>query len=105
MLIDDRSIGKYPKGIFGLRIIEAKCKKPKFYDASKSEINLITPIKGNEYTLILRFEDKSLFKEMKDKVFPDREHIIVVAGEWESIGTYNVFQTVFSSKKQLKIIK
>lgn len=104
MLIDDRSIKIYHKGIFGFKIIEAKCKKPMFYNTSSSEIELITSITGNEYTLVLKIEDKSLFKTMKNKMYPNRERIIVVAGEWKATGINNTFQTIISNQKQLKII-
>lgn len=104
MLIDDRSIGMYSKGISGFRIIEAKCKKPMFYNTSSSEIKLITSILGNEYNLILKFEDISLFKTIKNKIYPNRDRVIVVAAEWKSTETGSIYQATFSNQRQLKII-
>ncbi|MBE1446146.1 hypothetical protein [Paenibacillus sp. OAS669] len=105
MLLDNRSVYMYPKGVFGWRIIEAKCKKPHFYDSAKKELSLIASTAGEEYTFILKFEDEELFKEIKNVIFSNREYFTVVAGRWSSSGTFNVFCTTLSSKKQLAIIK
>lgn len=106
MLLDNRSIHMYPKGVFGWKIIEAKCKRPNFYDSDKMEISLVVAfIEKNDYTFVLKFDDEKLFKEIKNIIFSNKNYLIIVAGQWYSTGTYNVFQTTFSSKKQLSIIK
>ncbi len=105
MLLDSRSFYMYPKGVFGWRIIEGKCRRPNFYDAIKMEISLIISADYREYTFILKFDDEILFKEIKNSIFPNRNHLIAVAGDWKSSGCLNVFCTSFSSKKQLAIIK
>ncbi|MGZ0042356.1 hypothetical protein [Paenibacillus polymyxa] len=105
MLLDNRSVYMYPKGVFGWRIIEAKCKRPHFYDSVKKEISLIASTDEEEYTFILKFESEKLFKEIKNVIFSNRECFTVVAGRWSSSGTFNVFCTTLSSKKQLAIIK
>lgn len=94
----------YPKGVFGWRIVEAKCKRANLYDSAKMEISLIASTEGEEYTFILKFENEELFKEIKNDIFPNRGYLMVVAGQWGSSGTFNVFYTTFSSKKQLAII-
>ncbi|WP_156177877.1 hypothetical protein [Bacillus sp. SA1-12] len=105
MLLDNRSIHMYPKGVFGWRIIEAKPKRPHFYNSTKMEISLFASTIGEEYTFILNFDDEVLFKKIKNDIFPNRESLIVVAGQWISSGTFNVFYIKFSSNKQLAIIK
>lgn len=95
----------YPKGVFGWRLIEGKCKRPYFYDSIKKEILLIISADGEEYTFVLKFDDENLFKELKNDIYPNREYLIVVAGNWRSSGSFNVFCTTFLSKKQLAIIK
>lgn len=105
MLIDNRSIFMYPKGVFGWRIIETKCKRPRFYDSNKMEISLVASTVGEEYTFILNFDNEGLFKEIKNTIFPNKEYLIVVAGQWSSSGTFNIFCASINSKKQLAIIK
>ena len=105
MLLDNRSFYMYPKGVFGQRLIEGKSKRPRFYDSSKKEISLIISDEGKEYTFILEFDDENLFKEIKNVVFPNRDYLVVVAGKWRSSGSFNVFCTTVSSKKQIAIIK
>ena len=105
MLLDNRSFYMYPKGVFGWRIIEGKCKRPYFYDATKKEILLIATADSKEYTFILNFDDETLFKEIKNMIFLNKDYLVVVAGDWKSSGCFNVFCTAFSSKKQLAIIK
>lgn len=106
MLVDNRSIRMYPKGIFGWRIIETKCKRPNFYDSTKMEISLVIAFTDkNEYTFVLKFDNEKLFREIRNVIFQNKEYLIVVAGEWKSSGTFNIFQTNFSSRKQLLIIK
>lgn len=105
MLLDNRSVYMYPKGVFGWRIIEGKCKKPHFYDATKMEISLTASTEGEEYTFILKFSEEDLFKAIRDIIFQNKKYTIVIAGKWSSSGTFNVFCCTFSSKKQLSIIK
>ncbi len=95
----------YPKGVFGWRIIEGKCKRPYFYDSTKKEIMLTASTDGEEYTFILKFGEEALFKEIKNDIFPNKEYLIVVAGKWSNSGIFNVFCSTVSSKKQLAIIK
>lgn len=105
MLLDNRSVHMYPKGVFDWRIIEGKCKSGRFYDTAKLEISLTSSTDGEEYTFILKFDSEEVFKEIKNDIFPNREYLVVVAGQWRSVGSFNVFCTLFSSKKQLAIIK
>lgn len=105
MLIDDRSIYMFPKGVFGWRIIEGKRKKPRFYDNEKREITLIAPIKDAKYEFILSFADDILFKEIKNNIYANRDKTIVVAAKWSTSETYNTFSTPLKTKKQVAIFK
>lgn len=105
MLIDDRSIYMFPKGVFGWRIIEGKRKKPHFYDNGKREITLVAPIKDIKYEFVLKFDDDVLFKEIKNNIYSNRNKVIIVAARWSSSGTYNVFCAPIKSKKQVAILK
>ena len=105
MLLDNRSAYMYPKGVFGWKIIEGKCKRPHFYDAAKKKIFLTAATDEEKYTFILEFDDETLFKEIKNIVFPNRDYPIVVAGNWMSSGSFNMFCMSFFSDKQLKIVK
>lgn len=105
MLVDDRSIYMYPRGVFGWRIIEGKRKKPKFYDNSKLEIALVAPVNVEKYEFILTFKEEKLFKIIKNMIYINRDMVIVVAAQWDSSGVFNVFRAPVASKKQLAIIK
>lgn len=102
ILVDDRSVHMYPKGIYRYRIIEAKCKK-KLYD--NMDIYLETPLRNEKYSLKLHFEDKELFYEIRKKLFANQDHMIVIAGEWKSAKKYHCFVTEFKSRRQILIMK
>lgn len=102
ILVDKRSIYMYPKGVFGFRLIEAKCKKQLYKDKS---IFLISSLSGDEYEFELRFTNDLLFREIRDLLFANQDKVIVVAGKWEKSGVYNRFFTQFNNKKQIKILK
>ncbi|MCC8159258.1 MAG: hypothetical protein LIO50_08590 [Phascolarctobacterium sp.] len=104
MLIDDRSIYMYPKGVFGWRIIEGKIKKPLFYDNDKREITLVAPIKNVKYECVLNFDDDALFKDVRNNIYANRNKVIVIASQWSSSGIYNVFCAPIKSKKQVAIL-
>lgn len=102
ILVDDRSVYMYPKGIFGYRIIEAKCRDYLYDDKN---IYLETPIDGVKYYIKLAFKDAELFREIKNLIYGNRNHVIAVAGKWESAERYDYFVTEFLSKRQIKILK
>jgi hypothetical protein len=102
ILIDDRSIYMYPKGVFGYRLIEARSRKLLYKDTS---IFLETPIGDMRYQLELKYKKPQLFKEIRELLYNNRNHVIVVAGKWESSGKFNCFATKFNSKKQIKVLK
>lgn len=102
ILVDGRSIYMYPKGIYGYRLIEARCRARLYNGAS---IFLETPIDDAKYQLELKIKDAKLFREIRDLLYANRDHVIVVAGKWESSGIYNCFSTEFNNKKQIKILK
>lgn len=103
MLLDDRSEYMYPKGVFGNRIIESKVKTGNFYDPNKKEIYLMAP-SSKKYEFILQVSNAELFDFVRDSLFNNRDKFIIVAGLWESSGTFNAFKTDLASKKQIKII-
>lgn len=102
ILVDSRSIYMYPMGVFGYRIIEAKCMS-RLYD--DTNIYLETPIDDAKYKLKLHFADKKLFKEIRDLLYSNRNHVVSIAGKWESSGEYNCFLAEFTSKRQIKVMK
>ncbi|MFU9946190.1 hypothetical protein ACNF5H_04325 [Fannyhessea vaginae] len=104
MILDDRSEYRYPKGCFGNRIIEA-CIEGKIYDSQKKEIYLVSPIASHKYTFILSFDDEEMYKTIRNEVYTNKNKIVVVAGKWESSGTFNIFKTNVCSKKQVLIVK
>lgn len=104
MLLDDRSSYMYTKGIFGYKLIEAKIKRY-FYDKNSLTITLCTPIKTTKYKLILKVEDNELFNEMRDKLYNNRNKIVLVSGNWKFANEIDSFTATISSKKQYHVIK
>lgn len=102
ILLDSRSVYMYPKGVFGYRIIEAKCRA---YLYDNENIYLETPIDNVKYHLKLHFEDRELFKRMKRLLFNNQNHVIIIAGKWESSGGCNCFVTEVVSDRQIKVLK
>lgn len=104
MLLDNRSAYMYPKGVFGYRLIEAKVKPGYFYDNNDKTITLCTPIKTKQYQLQLRFTERALFVKMRDKLFNNKNKIILVSGDWKPSKTFNIFYTTITSTKQYHVI-
>ena len=102
ILLDSRSVYMYPKGVFGYRIIEAKCRA---YLYDNENIYLETPIDNVKYHLKLHFEDRELFKRMKRLLFNNQNHVIIIAGKWESSRGCNCFVTEVVSDRQIKVLK
>ena len=103
MLLDDRSEYMYPKGVFNNKIIESRVKSGMFYDSDKSEIRLVAP-SSKKYEFILQFSDEVLFKTIKNDIYNNRDKLIIVAGYWQSSGTFDVFCAEMFSKKQIAVI-
>ena len=76
-----------------------------FYDKSKNEIHLIFEADKVKYNFILHFVDNSLFKDLRSKLYNNRDKLIVVASKWNKTEIFNVFSAEITSKKQLAIIK
>jgi len=100
MLFDNRSSFMYPRGVFGLRIIESIIKEH-FYDKNTLEIMVEAPRDSMKYEFRLKFLDVLLFNEVKNKIFKNKNKKLIVAGNWVSSGIYNVFTTDILSKKQI----
>ncbi|AXH99842.1 hypothetical protein DV702_08900 [Sporosarcina sp. PTS2304] len=103
MLLDDRSEYMYPKGVFGNRIIESKVKRGIFYDSTKMELRLVAP-SSKKYELILQFADKSLFLDIKNSLYKNRDKLIILSGLWESSATFNSFCTKIVNKSQIVVL-
>lgn len=104
MILDERSLYRYPKGCFGNRIIESYAKS-KLYDNAKKQIYLFAPTNARTYTFILQFKEDSVYREFRERIYNNRNKIIVVAGNWEKSGTYGSFISDVVSKKQVAIIR
>lgn len=104
MLVDDRSLYMYPKGIYGFRIIEAKPEEGYFYDKEKLTISMFAPIKSKKFKLILVFDNVNFFNNVKDTMFTNRSKVFVVSGKWQSTKSFGTFSTEITSLKQCKII-
>lgn len=102
ILYDGRSAFMSPRGIYGNRLVEAKCKKY-FYD--KQSIFLETPISEVKYELQLKIQDEKLFRRVKEMLFNNRDKVIVVAGNWQPSNTWNRFATEFNTMKQIKVLR
>lgn len=105
MIVDDRSSFMYPRGVFGYRIIEGMAIKGFFYNPEKLEIKIAAPIATSAYTFILKFREKELFNTIRNNIYANKDKIVIVAGEWESFGKYNVFCSDIKTQKQIVIIK
>lgn len=103
MILDDRSLYMYPKGVFGKKIIECKASQY-FYNSEKLEIKLIAPIAAGKYTFQVKIPDKDLFKHIKDTIYNNRNKIILISGDWGAGSTFNCFTTSLASKKQIAVI-
>jgi hypothetical protein len=101
MLLDERSMYMYPKGVFGKRIIEGKCHEGYFYASDKMELLLTAPIGKKGYAFVLQFEKRELWQELEHHLYENPESAIVVAGKWEKSGTFNRFCSTIFSKKQV----
>ena len=104
MILDERSLYRYPKGCFGNRIIESYA-KPKLYDNAKKQIYLFAPTNARTFTFILQFKEDSVYRGFRKRIYNNRNKIIVVAGNWEKSGTYGSFISDVVCKKQVAIIR
>ena len=102
MLFDNRSNFMYPRGVFGLRLIEAST-KAHFYDKNTQKIMAVAPRDSKKYEFHLKFLDVSLFNEIKNKIFKNKNKKLIVAGKWVSSGIYNVFASNIYSEKQIAL--
>ena len=104
MILDDRTAYWYPKGVFGLKIIES-CVKGRFYDNDKNEIYLVAPIANPNYHFILSIPDINLYRKIRNMVFENKDKFIIVAGEWKlSDFRHDYFKTTIYNKKQIAIL-
>ena len=104
MILDDRSIYRYPKGCFGYKIIES-CVNGKIYDNIKKQIFLTAPIESKKYSFILQFYDDDVYRIVRDEIYNNRDKFFAVAGKWEKSGVFNCFISDICSRKQVALIK
>ncbi|PKQ89448.1 hypothetical protein CXK86_20610 [Paenibacillus sp. BGI2013] len=57
----------------------------------KLNVHLIAPIEQNKYTFILKFAEAKLYREIKDWIYANMNYIFVVAGDWVSQRTFQMF--------------
>lgn len=103
MLLDRRSEYMFPKGVYGWRMIETEC-LPIFFDNNRKEFYMKIADSKKEYVFISKFHDMELFNVVKNMIFQNRGHFIIIAGNWEPSGEYNKFSTFIHSKRQIKIV-
>ena len=104
MLLDERSIYRYPKGCYGKRIVEATASR-RFYDNDAKKIFLRAPVNNYTYTFTLEFEGESIYRLIRDEIYNNREKLLVVAGDWKSDNAFNHFSSKITSRKQFVVIK
>lgn len=102
ILVDSRSIYMFPRGIYGYKLIEAKCRN-RFYDGMS--IYLETPINEVEYQLELRITDGGLFRRVRNMFYHNANNVIVVVGNWQPSGAWNKFMTKFNTMRQIKVLR
>lgn len=101
MLVDNRSISSYTKGIWKNKLVEATL-KPSFYDKNLHEFYLSV----GEYKLILKLDgNDELFRYIRDTFFHNQDKLIVIAGYWEKGDNYNEFKTNIKTKKQIMVLR
>lgn len=103
MILDDRSLYRYPKGCFGKKIIES-CINGRVYDNEKKQIFLVAPIVNKKYSFVLQFKDDKLYRTIRDEIYNNKDKM-VVAGEWGKSEVFNCFISDIHSRKQILIIK
>ena len=105
MLFDDRSEYKYPKEVLGAKIIEAHvAKSGYFYDPDKMEIIVLSP-NSEKHEFILKFNNNRLYRDMRDRIYPNIAYKVLVEGDWSHSGKDNIFATNITSSKQIAILK
>ncbi len=102
MLVDNRSMFFYKKGIYGYKIVECYIKNEEHYDAENKEIGLHTGI----YNLILQFKEDSLFNSIKNTIKNNKQKTIIVSGYWETKKNdgKKCCTTTIMTKKQVTVL-
>lgn len=101
MLVDQRSLSRYPNEINGGKLIEANVPGFNYNDERK---NIYLEI--GQYQLILDFNsnnDDALYKDLRKEVYNNKGSLVVVAGNWRRTDA-DCFTTLVTSRKQLAII-
>ena len=106
MILDDRSLYRYPKGCFGNRIIEA-CVRGRFYDDKSRKITVYAPIQNPKYSFQLQFEeaDEDVYHAIRKALYNNQEKIVVIAGKWEKTEIFNCFSSKCYGRKQIYMKK
>lgn len=97
MLLDNRSIKIYKKGVFGKRLIEAK-----FRNYSKDSKTISVKLE-DRFIFALNLNDESLSNKILSDILENRGRNIVVAGDWKGDG--DKFHAEITSQKQIWIGK
>lgn len=97
MLLDNRSMKIYKKGIFGKRLIEAK-----FSNYSKGSKTIFVKLE-NRFAFALKFNDEDFFNKILSDILKNKEQNIIVAGDWK--GNDDKFCADITSRRQIWISK
>ena len=97
MLLDNRSVKIYTKGVFGKKLIEAK-----FRNYSKDSKTIFVKLE-DRFIFTLNLNDESLFNKILSGILENRGGNIVVAGDWKGDG--DKFHANITSQKQIWISK
>ncbi len=112
ILLDNRSIHMYPNGVTSWHLIEAKCNK-KLYNKPDEKnqrggellLHLLTDNRTLYFVLQFNYNDRQLFRNIKDKVYNNQDKTIVVAGDWKTTDTQDTYLVKIVAEKQILIIK
>lgn len=109
ILADARSNYIYSNGIFGAHIIECY-----FFSYSPKTLTIclkypIDESLRNKYTIVISFSDEKLFKEMKNKLYDDKnnnsKYPVLIIGNWQYHNKKNLVQTTINNAFQIYFCK
>ena len=104
MLLDGRTKEHYVDKLGGTFIIEA-INKSILYDPNKLELYLTAPIRSKEFDIVLDFEDTKLFWDCENKLFKNKNKVVVLAGNWTRASINDPFRCNITNKKQIYLTR
>ena len=85
----------YTKYISGIKLVECSYYS---YDSEKNFIRFRFPYEGNHFMLLVYFETKDLFKEMRKQLYEYKQPVLIYA-------SWNNNQTTIKTKTQIVPLK